>query len=81
MEHTRLADLSLAVANRPTYLYCHQGCCEHGWFVTDIRLRHPQDPEPHPPPAAAADGAVAGSSAAPPYPRTLYLAPPPASWR
>jgi snRNA-activating protein complex subunit 3 len=65
MEQVRLADLDLAVANRPTYLYCHQGCCEHGWFVTDIRLRHPLDPPPAP-----------GN-----YPRVLFRAPPPPAWR
>jgi hypothetical protein len=60
-----LADLSLCVSNRPTYLFSHAGCCEHGWFVTDIRLHHASDPPPAP-------GA---------YPRPLYTAPPSARWR
>ncbi|GBF92521.1 hypothetical protein Rsub_04625 [Raphidocelis subcapitata] len=59
-----LADLPLCVSNRPTYLFSHAGCCEHGWFVTDIRLRTAHDPTPAP-------GA---------YPRPLYTAPPSARW-
>ncbi len=65
LEEVKLSDLELVVSNRPTYLYCHQGCCEHGWFVIDIRARHPTDPSP-------------GGGA---YPRTLFQAPPSARWR
>ena len=25
------------------YLYCHQGCCEHALFVTDVRQHSPDD--------------------------------------
>jgi hypothetical protein len=93
MEATRLVDLKLAVANRPTYLYCHQGCCEHGWFVSDVRLRHALDPprrapEAGPPPAAAeapgpssSSGGGGGGAAVAQYPRVLFRAPPSPRWR
>jgi hypothetical protein len=67
MEDTRLIDImpGLTVANRPTYLFCHAGCCEHGFFVTDVRARHGRD-------------VVPGPNA---YPYTIRRAPPSYRWR
>ena len=39
MRDVRCGELILQMGAR--YLYCHQGCCEHFLYVTDIRLRHP----------------------------------------
>jgi hypothetical protein len=96
MENVRFVDLVLTVANRPTYLYCHAGCCEHGWFVSDVRLRHARDPPPPQAAQASAEGGSAkgtsgsaggdagggGPAAAPAaYPRVVFRAPPSPRWR
>lgn len=36
-------DLDVRVGNQPTYVYCHQGCCEHAMFVSDAWLMHGAD--------------------------------------
>ena len=45
MESTCFDDLLLSCANRPSYAYCHQACCEHGWYVSDIRGVQASDPQ------------------------------------
>jgi hypothetical protein len=45
MEEVCFLELVLSCANRPTYAYCHQACCEHGWYVADIRELQPSDPQ------------------------------------
>jgi hypothetical protein len=45
MEGTRVRDLQWSISNRATYVYCHQGVCEHGWYVSDIRRVSPGDPQ------------------------------------
>ena len=44
MHTTRFKDLQdLRVGYFPGYVYCHQGCCEHGLYFRDIRRIHPDD--------------------------------------
>ena len=39
MHDVRCDELNLQIGAK--YLYCHQSCCEHYLYLTDIRLRHP----------------------------------------
>ena len=44
MHKTRFMDLvKLRVGSFPGYVFCHQGCCEHGLYFKDIRRIHPDD--------------------------------------
>ncbi|BDA46278.1 snRNA-activating protein complex subunit 3 [Coccomyxa sp. Obi] len=44
MHTTRFKDLgNLCIGFFPGYVYCHQGCCEHGLYFRDIRRIHPDD--------------------------------------